>query len=367
MTTDVSVDLPGREYLVRIGPGALEACRPELRRLTAKPSAIVADEAVLAQHEDALRKVLPELPLITVPSGEATKSWQSYADVSEKLLEAGVERGGSVVAFGGGVTGDLAGFCAATLRRGCRLVMLPTTLLSQVDSSVGGKTAINTASGKNLVGAFHQPSLVAIDTSFLSTLPKRELLAGYAEVIKYGALGDPQFLSWLGERGDAVLALEPAALTEAIAVSCRAKAAIVTEDETERGRRALLNLGHTFGHAIEAEGQYDGRILHGEGVAIGMVMAARFSEREGHLSPGEAERFEALVARSGLPTRLADVPDIPADPGRLLLHMRQDKKVDSGAMTLILLKRLGEAFVAKDQDEARILDFLGEEAQLPKL
>lgn len=363
----VSVELPGRSYEVVIDAGALPQMADDLRRLTAKPSAVVADAEVLARHGDALKAVLPELPIIEVPSGEASKSWASFERVSEALLSAGVERGGSIVAFGGGVTGDLAGFCAATLRRGCQLVQIPTTLLSQVDSSVGGKTAINTASGKNLVGAFHQPSLVVIDTDLLTTLPQRELLAGYAEVVKYGALGDPDFFAWLEEHGDAVLRLEAEPLSEAIAKSCAAKARIVSADEREAGQRALLNLGHTFGHAVEAEGSYDGRVLHGEAVALGMAMAARYSVHEGHCAAADAERLEAHLHTSGLPTRLADLNDLNPQADDLLRHMGQDKKVEGGSMTLILLRRLGEAFVAKDQDTTRLLAFLETETKLPAL
>lgn len=361
----VTVALPGRSYDVVIGAGALPAAADQLRTLTSKPSAVVADEAVLALHQDAIEGALPALPIIAVPPGEASKSWDSYRRVSEALLSAGVERGGAVVAFGGGVAGDLAGFCAATLRRGCGLVQVPTTLLSQVDSSVGGKTAINTASGKNLVGAFHQPSLVVIDTDFLNTLPRRELLAGYAEVIKYGALGDARFFGWLEDHGEAVLNLDADALGEAIATSCAAKAAIVAADEREAGRRALLNLGHTFGHAIEAEGSYDGRVLHGEAVALGMAMAARYSVHAGHCPAGDAARLEAHVRGRGLPTRLAHLEGLAPTADDLLRHMGQDKKVEGGAMTLILLRGLGDAFIARDQDTADLLQFLNNETRLP--
>ncbi|MEM6409834.1 MAG: 3-dehydroquinate synthase [Pseudomonadota bacterium] len=360
----VPVQVPGASYEVVIGAAALDACQRDLRALTQKPSAIVADEAVWSLHEKRLRTVLPDLPLVTVPPGEASKSWASYERVNEALLSAGVERGGAVVAFGGGVTGDLAGFCAATLRRGCKLIQIPTTLLSQVDSSVGGKTGINTRSGKNLVGAFHQPSLVVIDTDLLRTLPDREMRAGYAEIVKYGALGDAAFFSWLEQHGDGVLKQDAELLDDAIARSCAAKAAIVAADEREAGQRALLNLGHTFGHAIEAEGGYDGRVLHGEAVAIGMAMATRFSVLAGHANDADAERLEALLHRDGLPTRLADVKTLDTGAEQLLNHMRQDKKVESGAMTLVLLNRIGEAFIAKDQDQSLILDFLNNETAL---
>ncbi|MEM9286523.1 MAG: 3-dehydroquinate synthase [Pseudomonadota bacterium] len=360
----VPVDLGGRSYDVRIGAGALSASRELLRSLTEKPSAIVADAAVLEIHRETLTSALPALPIIEVASGEGSKSWSEYQRVSEALLAAGVERGGAVVAFGGGVIGDLTGFCAATLRRGCGFVQIPTTLLSQVDSSVGGKTAINTASGKNLVGAFHQPSVVIIDTDMLQTLPHRELLAGYAEVVKTAALGDTSFFSWLEERGEDVIAGDPEAREEAIARSCAAKAAIVSEDERETGKRALLNLGHTFGHALEAEAGYDGRLLHGEAVALGMAMAARFSVVRGLVSDDEASRIIAVIAASGLPTQMSDIGWLETSPDALLGHMRQDKKVESGQLTLILLRAVGEAFIAKDEDAASLLAFLRDETHL---
>ncbi|MEO1041833.1 MAG: 3-dehydroquinate synthase [Pseudomonadota bacterium] len=360
----VPVDLGGRSYDVRIGAGALSASRELLRSLTAKPSAIVADTAVLALHREKLSSVLPGLPIIEVAPGEASKSWSVFERVTEELLAAGVERGGAVVAFGGGVVGDLTGFCAATLRRGCGFIQIPTTLLSHVDSSVGGKTAINTAAGKNLVGAFHQPSVVVIDTDFLLTLPHRELLAGYAEVVKTAALGDPGFFSWLEERGEDVIAGDPEAREEAIAQSCADKAAIVGEDEREAGKRALLNLGHTFGHALEAEGGYDGRLLHGEAVALGMAMAARFSVVRGFLRDDEAQRVIRVLGDAGLPTHMSAISWLETSAEALLGHMRQDKKVEDGQITLILLRAVGEAFIAKDEDPASLLAFLKDETHL---
>ncbi|MEM7739432.1 MAG: 3-dehydroquinate synthase [Pseudomonadota bacterium] len=360
----VPVDLGGRSYDVRIGAGALPASRELLRSLTAKPSAIVADAAVMALHRHKLQAALPDLPVVEVAPGEASKSWSEYQRVTEALLAAGVERGGAVVAFGGGVIGDLTGFCAATLRRGCGFVQIPTTLLAHVDSSVGGKTAINTAAGKNLVGSFHQPSVVVIDTDFLRTLPDRELLAGYAEVVKTAALGDPRFFSWLEERGEDVIAGGPEAREDAIAESCAAKAAIVGEDEREAGKRALLNLGHTFGHALEAEGGYDGRLLHGEAVALGMAMAARFSVARGFLRDDEAQRVIRVLGDAGLPTRLSDIGWLKPSAPALLGHMRQDKKVEDGQITLILLRAVGEAFIAKDEDPESLLAFLKDETHL---
>jgi 3-dehydroquinate synthase len=363
----VAVDLGDRTYDVAIGERVLFKEEERLRELVSKPSAIVADAKVWELHGGALPQCLKALPVIEVPQGEASKSWHELERVCEALLGHGVERGGSVVAFGGGVTGDLAGFCAAIVRRGCRLVQVPTTLLSQVDSSVGGKTAINTGFGKNLVGAFHQPAAVLIDPGFLSTLPDREVRAGFAEVIKAGLLGRKDVFAWLEEHAGDVLARDAAALTHAIAQSCRLKADVVARDEREAGERALLNLGHTFGHAVEAAGQYDGRVLHGEAVALGMAMAARFSVRHGMTDPLTAKRVEALLRRSGLPTRLADLKSVPVAPEELLAAMKQDKKVEAGALTLILLRGIGEAFVAKDQDQGRVLDFLQDEAQLPAL
>ncbi len=360
----VPVDLGGRSYDVRIGAGALSSSREVLRALTEKPSAIVADAAVLALHRDQLTAILPDLPIIEVAPGEGSKSWSEFERVTEALLAAGVERGGSVVAFGGGVVGDLSGFCAATLRRGCGFVQIPTTLLSQVDSSVGGKTAINSAAGKNLVGAFHQPQVVVIDTDLLATLPHRELLAGYAEVIKTALLGDPGFFSWLEERGEDVIAGDPEAREEAIGQSCAAKAAIVSEDEREAGKRALLNLGHTFGHALEAEGGYDGRLLHGEAVALGMAMAARYSVVRGLLADDEASRVIRVLEAAGLPSKLSDLDWLETSAETLLGHMRQDKKVESGQLTLILLRAVGEAFIAKDEDAASLLAFLKDETHL---
>ncbi|MCQ8184949.1 3-dehydroquinate synthase [Parvularcula maris] len=360
----VRVGLGDRAYDILIGSGAFQAAAGALRTLTEKPSAIVADETVLGLYDGVLEAVFGEMPIITLPSGESAKSFAEYARVSEELLAAGVERGGSVVALGGGVTGDLAGFCAATLRRGCKLVMVPTTLLSQVDSSVGGKTAVNTRAGKNLVGAFHQPSLVVIDTDFLASLPPRELLAGYAEVVKYGALGDESFFAWLERHSGTVLACEEEALRHVIETSCRMKAEVVAEDEREAGRRALLNLGHTFGHAVEAEAGYGGGVLHGEAVALGMAMAARFSVARGLAAQADADRLERHLASVGLPTRLAALNGFDASAETLLGHMMQDKKVEGGTLTLILMRRLGEAFVAKDQDQRVVLEFLEKERAL---
>ncbi|MBB4659354.1 3-dehydroquinate synthase [Parvularcula dongshanensis] len=359
---EVRVELGERAYDILIGPGALPASEGRLRAAIGRGrAAIVADEAVWALHRDVVTAVLGDLPIVTVPSGEATKSWSEYARVSEALLAADVGRDGTVIALGGGVTGDLAGFCAGTLRRGCNLIQLPTTLLSQVDSSVGGKTGINSRQGKNLVGVFHQPSLVVIDTALLDTLPDREMRAGYAEVVKYALLGDAPFASWLEAHGGDVLRRAPAALAEAIETSCRAKARIVAEDEREGGRRALLNLGHTFGHAIEAAYGYDGRVLHGEGVAVGMAMAYRYAEAQGICDGAEAERAVALIAGGGLPTTLGELPAEPLTADGLLTAMYQDKKVEGGALTLILPRAVGDSYVAKSVAGDTVRAFLAQE------
>jgi 3-dehydroquinate synthase len=265
-----------------------------------------------------------------------------------------------LVALGGGVVGDLTGFAAATLLRGIDFVQIPTTLLAQVDSSVGGKTGINTRTGKNLIGAFYQPRLVLADTDVLSSLPRRELLAGYAETVKYGLIRDVEFFDWCERQGNALCALEPEPLRHAIATSCAIKAAVVAADEREEGDRALLNFGHTFGHALEAETGFSNRLLHGEAVALGMMLAFDFAGRLGLIASGEGERVRRHFAATGLPTRLADLglAGIPAD--RLLAHIGKDKKVRDGKITLILPRRIGDAFVMKDAPAGQLCDFLAE-------
>jgi 3-dehydroquinate synthase len=299
--------------------------------------------------------------VIVCPPGEATKSYAEFARVSDALIEARVERRDLVVALGGGVIGDLAGFCAATLRRGVRFVQIPTTLLAQVDSSVGGKTAINSPLGKNLVGAFHQPSLVLADTGVLDTLSAREFRAGYAEVAKYGLIGNRDFFAWLERDWRAVFAGGPARL-DAIAASCAAKARVVAADETEQGERALLNLGHTFGHALERLAHYDGEMLvHGEGVAIGMACAFRLSHDLGLCAADDVRRVESHLASVGLPTRISAVRGLNADAAAILDAMHQDKKVERGRLTFILARGIGASFIAKDVSETQALDFLERE------
>jgi 3-dehydroquinate synthase len=328
--------------------------------------AIVTDENVAGFHLDALQAALAEgnrlAGAIILPPGEATKSFRELEPLCEGLLELGLERGDLVVALGGGVIGDLAGFAAAILRRGVRFVQIPTSLLAQVDSSVGGKTGIDTPQGKNLIGAFHQPVLVLADTDALRTLPARELRAGYAEVAKYGLLGDAPFFDWLERNWGAVFALEAEPLAHAVETSVRAKAGIVGRDETEQGERALLNLGHTFGHAFEAWCGYSDRLLHGEAISIGMCLAFRFSAALGYCDAAAADRVSAHFSAVGLPTRIGDIPGEKPDIETLMKLMAQDKKVRQGKLTFILARAVGEAFIARDVPSDKVRDFLAGEA-----
>jgi len=365
----VPVPLGERAYDIVVGRGALGGSGARLAALGARAAAIVTDETVSGLHGDALKEVLEAAGLrvatIVIPPGEGSKSFAELERVANALLEARIERGDLVVALGGGVVGDLAGFASAILRRGVRLVQAPTTLLAQVDSSVGGKTGINAPAGKNLLGAFHQPSLVLADTTLLDTLPARELRAGYAEVVKYGLIDDPAFFAWCEGNAASVLAGGPER-DHAVAASCRAKAAVVVEDEREEGRRALLNLGHTFAHALERIVRYDGaRLVHGEAVAIGLALAFRFSAALGLCALGQAERVERHLATLGLPTGLADVPGGFGSPDALLDAMRQDKKVKAGRLTFILARGIGESFVAEGVEAADVLAFLAQEAGRP--
>lgn len=296
-----------------------------------------------------------------VEPGEDAKTWGVLESLCDWLLALGVTRKDHVFALGGGVVGDLVGFACAITKRGCGFVQIPTTLLAQVDSSVGGKTAINTRAGKNLIGAFHQPALVLIDPLVLDTLPPREMRAGYAEVLKYGLLGNAAFFGWLEANGNKVLAREPAALGHAIATSISMKAQIVAEDERETlGRRALLNLGHTFGHALEAETGFSDRLLHGEAVALGMVLAARYSARRGELSFEDAERTAQAIAAAGLPAEIAGL-EMQCGGARLVDHMRHDKKAEANALPFLLLRGIGDAYLARDVDLADIAAFLDEQ------
>ncbi|MEO8420312.1 MAG: 3-dehydroquinate synthase [Hyphomicrobium sp.] len=362
----VNVPLGRRAYDVLIGPGLLARAGELINaRLGAARCAIVTDANVarfhLAALEAALQKDGRHVGSITLPPGESTKSFRELAPLCERLLELGLERGDLVVALGGGVIGDLAGFAAAILRRGVRFVQIPTSLLAQVDSSVGGKTGIDTPQGKNLIGAFHQPGLVLADTDVLRTLPERELRAGYAEVAKYGLLGDAAFFAWLEQNYAAVLALEPAPLTHAVETSVKAKAGIVGRDETEQGERALLNLGHTFGHAFEAWCGYSDRLLHGEAIAIGMSIAFRFSAALGYCNEAAADRASAHFRAVGLPTRIDEIPGDKPSIDAMMKLMAQDKKVRHGKLAFILVRDVGEAFIARDVPSETVRTFLGGE------
>jgi 3-dehydroquinate synthase len=363
--TTVPVPLGDRAYEILVGRGLLGEAGSRIAALGARAAAIVTDGHVGPLYAEALAASLQQhglrASIITLPPGEATKSYASLERVCDAVLEAKVERGDLVVALGGGVMGDLAGFAAAVVRRGVRLVQVPTTLLSQVDSSVGGKTGINSRHGKNLVGAFHQPSLVLADTALLDTLPIREMRAGYAEVVKYGLIDDPDFFAWCETNWRGVFDGGPER-DEAVAQSCRAKAAVVVRDEREDGDRALLNLGHTFGHALERITRYDSaRLVHGEGVAIGMCQAFRFSVALGVCPLADAERVEAHLGEAGLPTRLAQVPGGCGTVDELLDAMAQDKKVKGGALTFILVRGIGQSFIARDVPVASVRAFLQDE------
>jgi 3-dehydroquinate synthase len=360
----VDVALGARSYAVVIGRGTLPGLGQRIAALRpGAKAAIVTDETVARHHLAATQSALAQggidATVVTVPAGESSKSFTVFEQVCEALIEARIERGDLVVALGGGVVGDLAGFAAAAVRRGLDYVQVPTTLLAQVDSSVGGKTAIDSRHGKNLVGAFHQPILVVADTALLDTLPAREFAAGYAEVAKYGLLGDAGFFARLEADWREVFAGGPAR-EQAIAISCRAKAAIVSRDERETGDRALLNLGHTFGHAFEAAAGFSGRLLHGEAISLGMVLAFEFSARRGLLPAAEAERVTRHLAAVGLPTHLSEIAGLLPDANQLMNLIAQDKKVQRGRLTFILARGIGQAFVAPDVDAAQVRAFLVE-------
>ena len=362
----VSVNLGTRTYDIHIGENLLPETGRYIAPLLNRPfAAVVTDENVARHHLKSLETSLMAAGIksasIILPAGEKTKSFTALADLCEQLLAAGVERRDKIIAFGGGVIGDLTGFAAAILRRGVEFIQIPTTLLAQVDSSVGGKTGINSAHGKNLIGAFLQPVKVLADTSLLETLPRRELAAGYAEVAKYGLLGDLSFFEWLEANAEILLRGDAQARAYAIHRSCSAKAAIVAEDETEQGPRALLNLGHTFGHALESATGYSNRLLHGEGVAIGMIQAFRFSEHLKHCRPGTADRIARHLEAVGLPTHMNDIEG-PLPPTTDLVNiMKQDKKAQSGKLTFILARSIGDAFIAKNVSESAVADFLTED------
>jgi 3-dehydroquinate synthase len=359
----VCVELGTRGYDIHIGSGLVAGAGAHLAPLAkGRPVVVVTDESVARLHLAALEQSLGAAGLkhraVILPPGEGTKDFAHFAGLCEEILALGVERGTLLVALGGGVVGDITGFAAASLLRGLAYVQIPTTLLAQVDSSVGGKTAINSVHGKNLVGAFHQPALVLADVTALATLPRRELLAGYAEVVKYGLISDRDFFEWLERDGPKVLAGDHAALIRAVAQSCAHKAEIVAADERESGERQLLNFGHTFGHALEAETGFGPDLLHGEAVAAGMVLAFDFSVRLGYTTAQTADRVRRHLAGAGLPTGLGALARKRPDPDRLLQHMHRDKKVSAGRLTFILTREIGDAFVAHDVPDAAVRDFL---------
>ncbi len=359
----VPVNLGARSYEVRIGLGLLGQAGAQIAPLMHRPrAAVIFDESLSQLHLPALMGALGQAGIhataLAIPSGEASKSWEQLARVSEWLLAEKIERKDIVIALGGGVIGDLVGFAAAILRRGVRFVQIPTTLLAQVDSSVGGKTGINSAQGKNLIGAFHQPSLVLADINTLSTLPARDFASGYGEVVKYGLLGDANFFEWLERNGTAMAAGDVAARLYAVTRCVQMKAGIVARDETEEGERALLNLGHTFCHALEKATGYSDRLLHGEGVAIGCVLALQLSQNLGLISQEAPSRLRAHLRAMGMKVDLADIDaDLPDAPA--LLHlMGQDKKVVDGKLRFILCHALGSAFVAADVQPRDVLALL---------
>jgi 3-dehydroquinate synthase len=362
----VAVELGARTYNIHIREGLLEEADKLIAPLLKRPfTAIVTDKNVAELHLKTLQDSLEAFGIksvsIILPAGEKTKSFAALGDLCEKLLGAGVERRDKIIALGGGVIGDLTGFAAAILRRGIDFIQIPTTLLAQVDSSVGGKTGINTTHGKNLVGAFQQPVLVLADTKLLETLPRRELAAGYAEVAKYGLLGDLSFFEWLEANAELLVRGDSQARSYAIHKSCSAKAAIVIEDETEQGVRAHLNLGHTFGHALESATGYGNRLLHGEGVAVGMVQAFRFSERQGFCKSGTADRVAEHLRQVGLPTHMREIEGTLPSNSELVEIMRQDKKAQSGKLTFILARAIGDAFIATNIPDADVIAFLKED------
>ncbi len=365
--TVIEVALGARSYPVIIGERLLAQTGQWIA--TALPGArvaVVSDENVAALHLAPLQAGLVEHGLYlgeaVVAPGEASKSFPVLALLCERLLELGIERGDCVIAFGGGVVGDLAGFAASILRRGVRVVQMPTTLLAQVDSAIGGKTGIDTAQGKNLIGTFHQPKLVLADVSVLTTLSPREFRAGYAEVVKYGLIGDAPFFAWLEENRAEIFSASGDARRQAVETSARAKAAIVAEDEREEsGRRTLLNLGHTFGHALEAYAGYSDRLLHGEAIAIGMRLALVYSVERGFCPADDAARVARHFAAAGLPTEIAAIPGPRPTPEALLRLMAQDKKVKGGRLALVLARGIGQAFVERDVAVPLLTDFLTRE------
>ena len=363
--TQITVELGEHSYPILVQPGALEMAAKHLQGFAGNQRLFVlTDEHVGLHLLPRLRQAFAgsaiDLVEKILPAGEASKSWHQLELVTDWLLAEGVERSDTLVALGGGVIGDLTGFAAAIVKRGCRFVQIPTSLLAQVDSSVGGKTAINSSVGKNLIGSFNQPLFVLIDPLVLNSLPDRELRAGYAEVVKYGLINDRDFFTWCESNGGRLLARDPEVLSEAIIHSVRAKALIVGEDEKElSGRRALLNLGHTFGHALEAETGFSARLVHGEAVAAGMALAFGYSVRRGHCDAADAERVRSHLKSIGLPHDLASA-SVRASGQQLVDHMMHDKKMSGGTLPFLLANGIGQSFLAKDVDLQDVAAFLDE-------
>lgn len=359
---NVRVELGARGYDIQIGAGVMRAVGQEAHALGARKCAIISDGHVAPLWAETVQRALSDAGLawqtILIPPGEASKSFARLQQVCEAVLAFGLERRDLVIALGGGVVGDLAGFAAGVLKRGMDYIQIPTTLLAQVDSSVGGKTGINAERGKNLIGLFHQPRLVLADTLALQTLPARELRNGYAEVLKYGLIDDPALFAWSAAHRAAALAGDGAVLAKAVSASVRAKARIVAADERESGARALLNLGHTFAHALEACAGYDGRLLHGEAVGCGMALAFDFSVRLGLCAPEKAREVKAVLAQSGFGVDLAALPGGPFSANDLLAAIEHDKKNEGGALTLILARGIGQAFVHKNTSRQDLAAFL---------
>lgn len=361
----VTVDLKGRSYDIIIGPGELSSAGTRIKALLPKAKcAIVTDENVAKLHLKELQESLSaqgiEASTIILPAGEATKSYNHLQEVVEAIIALRLERSDAIIALGGGVIGDLAGFAASIVRRGMNFIQIPTSLLAQVDSSVGGKTGINSPQGKNLIGAFYQPKLVIADTAILDTLSEREFRAGFAEVIKYGLINDPDFYDWLENNWDAVKAGGEARVY-AVATSCRSKAGVVARDEFEAGERALLNLGHTFGHALEGITKYQSDVLvHGEGVAIGMVLAHAFSARMNLASTDDTKRIKSYLEKVGLPTDLSYIKNYVTSADQMMDFIAQDKKVTQGTLTFILTRGIGKSFVANDVPPSEVHAFLKE-------
>ncbi|MBB4641946.1 3-dehydroquinate synthase [Rhizorhapis suberifaciens] len=362
----IPVSLGDRSYDILVAEGALDHAAGHLGGFVRNAGLVVVTDENVARAQlprlvNALAHGGIRVEPIILPPGEGSKSWEVLEVLLDRLLDLGVERSDHIIALGGGVIGDVVGFAAAILKRGCNFVQIPTTVLAQVDSSVGGKTAINTAAGKNLVGAFHQPSFVLIDPSSLDSLPVREVRAGYAEVVKYGLINDADFFAWCEKHGGSLIAGDMAARTVAIEKSVRAKAGIVGEDERETsGRRALLNLGHTFGHALEAETGFSDMLLHGEGVAAGMALAFRFSARQGLCSQDDAARVTEHLKSAGLPYDL-DSAHVSAPGETLVAHMMHDKKMAGGKLPFLLARGIGETYLERNVDLAEVAAFLDEE------